>query len=91
MADARVAHLSLLDGVDVTAVVESDLVPAPDLPTALVPAGATLRCVSAFADLDPGQLGLLVDANDHLAVVAGEASAGHWLNVVAGELLVLAW
>jgi hypothetical protein len=30
-------------------------------------------------------------ANGHLAVVAGAASASHWLNVVAGELLVLAW
>jgi len=26
-----------------------------------------------------------------MAVVAGEASAAHWLNVLAGELLVLAW
>jgi S-adenosylmethionine hydrolase len=91
LADARVASLSLLDAVGVTAVVEGDLVRRPGLPTALVPEGAVLRCVETFADLDRGELGLLVDANDHLAVAAGEASAGHWLNVVAGELLVLAW
>jgi len=47
--------------------------------------------VDTFADLDRGVLGLLVDANEHLAVVAGEGSAGHWLNVAAGELVVLAW
>jgi S-adenosylmethionine hydrolase len=50
-----------------------------------------LRCVDAFGELKPGEFGLLVDANGHLAVVAGEASAAHWLNVTAGELLVLAW
>ena len=50
-----------------------------------------LRCVDAFGELEQGEFGLLVDANGHLAVVAGEASAAHWLNVVAGELLVLAW
>jgi S-adenosyl-L-methionine hydrolase (adenosine-forming) len=91
LADARDAGLSLLDTVGVTAVVESDLVSQPRLPTALVPEGTTLRCVGTFADLDRGEMGLLVDANEHLAVAAGEASAGHWLNVVAGELLVLAW
>jgi S-adenosylmethionine hydrolase len=91
LADARVSSLPLMDAVSVTAVVESDLVTRPGLPTALVPDGATLRCVETFADLDRGELGLLVDANDHLAVVAGGGSAGHWLNVVAGELVVLAW
>jgi S-adenosyl-L-methionine hydrolase (adenosine-forming) len=91
LADARVAGLSLMEAVAVTAVVESDLVTRPGLPTALVPDGATLRCVETFADLERGELGLLVDANGHLAVVAGEGSAGHWLNVAAGELVVLAW
>ena len=56
-----------------------------------MPDGITLRCVDAFGDLTQGEFGLLVDANGHLAVVAGEASAASWLNVVAGELLVLAW
>jgi hypothetical protein len=50
-----------------------------------------LRCVDAFGDLKQGEFGLLVDANGHLAIVAGEASAARWLNVVAGELLILAW
>jgi S-adenosyl-L-methionine hydrolase (adenosine-forming) len=91
LADARRAGLSVIDAVSVTAVVESDLVTEPGLPTALVPDGVTLRCVSTFADLERGELGLLIDANDHLAVVAGEGSARHWLNVAAGELVVLAW
>jgi S-adenosylmethionine hydrolase len=56
-----------------------------------VPDGVQLRCVGAFGELEPGEFGLLVDSNGHLAVVAGEASASHWLNVAAGELLVLAW
>ena len=43
------------------------------------------------ASWQQGEFGLLVDANGHLAVVAGQASAAHWLNVAAGELLVLAW
>ena len=36
------------------------------------PAGP-LRRVETFAELEPGELGLLIDANGHLAVVAGEA------------------
>ena len=64
----------------------------PDgLPHSLVPDGVQLRCVDAFGELEQGEFGLLVDANGHLAVVAGEASAARWLNVAAGELLVLAW
>jgi S-adenosyl-L-methionine hydrolase (adenosine-forming) len=50
-----------------------------------------LRCVEAFADLDPSELGLLPDSNGHVAIVAAEASAAHWLNVVAGDLVVLEW
>jgi S-adenosylmethionine hydrolase len=61
------------------------------LPQALVPAGMHLRRVDSFSELAPGELGLLVDANGHLAVVAREASAATWLNVTAGELVVLAW
>ena len=61
------------------------------LPSALVPEGMALHCVQTFAELARGEVGLLVDANGHLAVVAGEASAARWLNVSAGELLVLSW
>ncbi len=61
------------------------------LPRSLVPDGVQLRCVGAFGELQQGEFGLLVDSNGHLAVVAGEASASHWLNVGAGELLILAW
>ena len=91
VADARVAGIPPSGSVELAARVESGR-PHPDgLPQALVPDGVQLRCVDAFGDLQRGEFGLLVDANGHLAVVAGEASAAGWLNVVAGELLVLAW
>jgi S-adenosylmethionine hydrolase len=64
---------------------------ADALPPALVPKGMRLRRVDAFSELAPGELGLLTDANGHLAVVTREASAATWLNVTAGELVVLAW
>jgi S-adenosylmethionine hydrolase len=53
-------------------------------------AGA-LRRVETFADLDRGELGLLVDASGHLAVVAGQASAAEMLAVMAGERVTLTW
>ena len=91
VADARVAGIPLSGSVELAARVESGR-PHPDgLPRALVPDGVQLRCVDAFGELQRGEFGLLVDANGHLAVVAGEASAAGWLNVAAGELLVLAW
>jgi S-adenosylmethionine hydrolase len=51
----------------------------------------TLRRIETFADLARGELGLLVDANGHLAVVAGQASAAGALAVKAGERVTLAW
>jgi S-adenosyl-L-methionine hydrolase (adenosine-forming) len=50
-----------------------------------------LRRVEAFGDLAPSELGLLVDANGYLALVAGQASAAHWLTVQAGDLVMLSW
>jgi S-adenosyl-L-methionine hydrolase (adenosine-forming) len=91
VADARVAGLPAAGSVELAPRVERERTSADDLPPSLVPDGARLRCVAAFGELERGELGLLVDANGHLAVVAGEASAAHWLNAAAGELLVLAW
>ena len=51
----------------------------------------TLRRVDTFADLSPGEFGLLIDSNGHVAVVAGQASAAGQLDVSAGMLVVLAW
>lgn len=51
----------------------------------------TLRRIETFADLDRGELGLLVDASGHLAVVAGQASAAQTLAVIAGERVTLTW
>jgi S-adenosylmethionine hydrolase len=91
VADARVAGLPRSGNVELLARLESGPARADDLPRSLVPDGVELRCVDAFGELAPAEFGVLVDANGHLAVVAREASAAHWLNVDAGELLVLAW
>ena len=89
---ARLSDIVGSSAVSETAEVVSPGRQDPDgLPRSLVPDGVELQCVDAFGQLAQGEFGLLVDANGHLAVVAGEASAAHWLNVVAGELLVLAW
>ena len=91
VADARVAGIPLTGRVELAARLESGREDPDGLPRSLVPDGVELRCVDAFGELEQGEFGLLVDANGHLAVVAGEASAARWLNVAAGELLVLAW
>ena len=91
VADARVAGIPLTGRIELAARVESGREAPDGLPHSLVPDGVQLRCVDAFGQLEQGEFGLLVDANGHLAVVAGEASAAAWLNVAAGELLVLAW
>ena len=91
VADARVAGLPSTGCVELAARLESGRADPDALPRSLVPDGVELQCVDAYGQLGQGEFGLLVDANGHLAVVAGEASAAHWLNVVAGELVVLAW
>jgi hypothetical protein len=91
VAHARVAGMPASGSIELTARTGSDHRHPDGLPRSLVPDGVRLRCVEAFGELARGELGLLVDANGHLAVVAGEASAASWLNVAAGELLVLAW
>jgi hypothetical protein len=91
VADARVAGLPASGTIELNARVDSGRGDLDGFPRSLVPDGVRLRCVGAFGELQQGEFGLLVDSNGHLAVVAGEASASHWLNVVAGELLVLAW
>ena len=57
-----------------------------------VPAqGTTVRRVGVFADLAPGELGLLIDGNGHVALVAGEASAATMLAIDVGEIVVMTW
>jgi hypothetical protein len=91
VADARVAGIPASGTVELNAREDAGRGDLDGFPRSLVPDGVQLRCVEAFGDLEQGEFGLLVDANGHLAVVAGEASASHWLNVAAGELLILAW
>ena len=47
--------------------------------------------VRAFADLAPGEVGLLVDANGRLALVVREGSAALRLGVGTGDLVTLTW
>ena len=91
VADARVAGLPLTGTIALTTRLAGGGQEPDGLPRSLVPDSVTLQCVDAFGQLQQGELGLLVDANGHLAVVAGQASAARWLDVAAGELLVLAW
>lgn len=53
--------------------------------------GHTLRGVNAFAELAPAELGLLLDANGHLALVANQASAARRLALEAGAVVELSW
>ncbi len=50
-----------------------------------------VRRVRTFVDLEPGELGLLVDANAHLALVAREGSAALLLDAGPGDLVELVW
>lgn len=56
-------------------------------------AGAThlARRVRAFGDLAPGELGLLVDANGHLALALCQGSAAQVTGAEEGALAELAW
>jgi len=60
-----------------------------DLPNPLP--GTTVRRIETFDELEPGELGLLIDSNGHLAVVAGQAPAAGALTVAAGQMVVLTW
>jgi hypothetical protein len=60
-----------------------------DLPDPLP--GTTVRRIETFDELEPGELGLLIDSNGHLAVVAGQAPAAGALTVAAGQMVVLTW
>jgi hypothetical protein len=54
--------------------------------------GATTRqarAVHAFAMLEPGELGLIVDANGHLALVCDRQSAATVLRVQPGDILTV--
>jgi len=76
----------------------------PDLPLVVVgvdrggghppgePARAELaRPVRTFSDLDVGEVGVLVDASGHLAVVTREASASERLEAAVGMLVDIIW
>jgi S-adenosylmethionine hydrolase len=91
MVDARIAGIPLTGSIELAPRGEGRRDDLDLLPSSLVPDGVQLRCVDAFGELKQGEFGLIVDANGHLAVVAGEASAAHWLNIRAGELVVIAW
>ena len=47
------------------------------------------RMVRSFADVGPGEVGVVVDANGHLALVCDRASAATVLGVHAGDVVTL--
>ncbi|HTX62464.1 MAG TPA: SAM-dependent chlorinase/fluorinase [Acidimicrobiales bacterium] len=49
------------------------------------------RRVRAFAELEPGEVGVLADANGRLAVVVREGSAAAVTGLVAGRMVELVW
>ena len=51
----------------------------------------SVRGVQVFAELGQGELGLLRDANGHLAIVAGRRSAADMLSLVQGDVVRLTW
>ena len=51
----------------------------------------TLRRVRAFQDLEPGELGLLADANGRLALALREGSAAALTGAVEGGVVELTW
>jgi S-adenosyl-L-methionine hydrolase (adenosine-forming) len=66
----------------------------PSAPILLaVPDGTThpVRRVASFAELAPAELGLLLDANGHLALVANQGSAARRLALEAGAVIQLTW
>jgi hypothetical protein len=78
-ADAEASGVPPAGAVGITVLMEGE------------PGETPLRRVETFADLAHDELGLLIDSNGHVAVVAGEASAARQLDVSAGALVVLAW
>ena len=50
-----------------------------------------LRRVEAYDDLSPAELGLIVDANGQMAIVAGQAPAAAALGASVGDMMVLTW
>jgi S-adenosylmethionine hydrolase len=50
-----------------------------------------LRRVRAFSDLEPGEAGVLVDANGRLALVVREGSAADEFKVAAGSAVEAVW
>lgn len=60
-----------------------------------VPSGATAahgaRRVRTFGDLDAGELGIMTDANGHLALVVREGSAQAATGARTGDLIELSW
>jgi S-adenosylmethionine hydrolase len=50
---------------------------------------ALVRVVATFAELEPGAIGLLRDANDAVAVVVREGSAASRLRVAVGDRVEL--
>jgi S-adenosylmethionine hydrolase len=60
-------------------------------PDVELPVPVLVRRVRTFGDLMAGEVGVLGDANGHLAVVVREGSAARRLGLEPGCLITLAW
>ena len=89
-ADAQAAALPRTGSVAIAAGT-TPAIAAGTTPAIAAAARTTLRRVQTFDELDHRELGLLVDSNGHLAVVAGRAPAAEALTVAAGAIIVLSW
>ena len=75
VADARVAGIPLTGRVELAARLESGRQTPTGCRTRSCPTACSCAASTPSASSQQGEFGLLVDANGHLAVVAGEASA----------------
>ncbi len=103
LPDGRIVRWCQVDWVDRFGNLQLSAAPSDDDPDAFAlawPAGEAgrslgstdrmVRRVRAYADLREGELGMIVDANGHLALVVREGSAAELLGVATGQVVGLA-
>jgi S-adenosylmethionine hydrolase len=103
LPDGRLVRWCQVDWVDRFGNLQLSAVPSEEDPDTVAlawpedePAGGSpssarmVRRVRAFAELRDGELGLIVDANGHLALVVREGSAAELLGVGVGQVVGLA-
>jgi hypothetical protein len=82
---------SLPLGTTVEVAVDLAVEPAGEPPVELATGPVQARAVRVFADLADGELGVMADADGHLAIAAAERSAALQLDLGVGDLIELSW